>query len=265
MELKPLGGFLVGLAIFAIAVGGFCIYEAFGASWHPWLVAAIADAIAVPIVALAWWTHRRRGLSIDNAGITEHTGFGEVRVEWDAVSHYFYSSAIEEGWLQLAKLHAPAAIALRLVPHKHIEYGRLAVVGKDGATVRLYGQRWRETASALQLAFNVLHARLREHADYAPFVLTAAELSCGSQTIPLAEIARASCGRARIRIYRIGQRLAWAAVPVSRVRNSLLFVEELRSYGIDVKIDLNASLPPLRSDVTRARPAALPVAKTVAR
>jgi hypothetical protein len=144
MELKPYGGALVGLAIMAIAIGGFCIYQAFDAHWHPWLVAAIADAIAVPIVALAWWTHRRRGLAIDNEGITEHTSFGETRIAWDDVSHYFYSSAVEEGWLQLGQLYAPGAIAMRFVPSA-AECGRLAIVGSDGAIVRLYGQRWRES------------------------------------------------------------------------------------------------------------------------
>jgi hypothetical protein len=146
-----------------------------------------------------------------------------------------------------------------------LEYGALEIVTRDGARL-VIDYRYIDHTALLELAFEQLHRRLRPRpSDYTPFALTATELSHDrAGSLPLDQIRRVELQRNCV-VRKEKKRLAWVRARARRVRNPMLFVEELLARGVQASVPNAVYIPPLDKTVSGSRPAALPTAKTVQR
>ncbi len=209
---------------------------------------------------LAWLRLRRRRLVLDERGLEVRGAFRDTAIAWDDVSHYFYWSTAAHGGF-----HAFGGIAIAVGEARGFEYGALEIVTRAGLRAAL-DPRYPDCRPLLEQAFAELHDRLRERpSDYAPFTLTATELSHDrAGALSLDEIRRVDLQRQCL-VRPANKLLAWVRVPTSRIRNPMLFVEELLARGVQASVASGIYIPPLRTDVAGSRPAALPTAKTVQR
>ncbi len=254
LERRTRTGAILALALLVGFFAALGIGVAADAEKHQAPVITVCLA-AFAVSILAWLRLRTRRIVLDERGLEVRGVFGETALAWDDVSHYFYwaSNGWCHGFQPLGGFGANA------------EYGALEIVTRDGASVAI-DPRYADHTRLLELAFAELHARLRARpSDYAPFTLSATELSHDrAGSLPLDEIRRVDLQRLCI-VRPEKKLLAWVRVRTSNVSNSMLFVEELLARGVQASVAGGIYIPPLRTDVAGSRPAALPTAKTVQR
>jgi hypothetical protein len=255
-----------------IALGAFAL--------APLAVVAIVPAIAVKLVALAatgglalgGLALGSRKLVIDDKGITARGLLGATSAEWNEVDYYWYWSQGDAGmYAGAGGLAAVAVVALvRAVrksgKNRQFGLGRLTLVTRDGKRIRL-DQRYHHVPLALDRTFAELHPRLRAANDFTPFALDDAELRHTRKgALALADIDRVDVAGARVAIRRRGKRFAWASESMRRIKNVMLFLEELAERGLIVRANREVFVPPETLDkleLAASRQAALPAARVV--
>jgi hypothetical protein len=237
------------------------------------VVAAIALAFAIVL--------GKRRLIVDERGVTAKGAFGVRRVDWDEIDHYtFWSMDPQMAYaaggqgaigviVVIAIVAAVRAVRKDKNGNRRFAQGQLVLVDKRGVRLPI-DNRYHKAAEALDRAFAELHPRLRATTpDFTPFSLGETELSHSKKgALGLAEIEHIAAGGTRLTVKKSGKRLAWVSVPMKRVKNVLLFVEQLAERGLLVKANAEVFMPPTVLDKLRAaasRRAALPQARVVAR
>ncbi len=278
MELKTRVAALAVLAVFFAVLGGLLFWVA-ASSRHPNAGLAVfgAGLVVLPL-ALVFLSSRRR-LVIDDRRIVAKGMFGTTAIPWDDVAHYHFWSLGQQGLYVaggggagvLVVLAAMAiAKAIRKSPNnRQFSMGGMKIIAKDGQAMKL-DLRYKDIAPALDRCFDELHARLRDQPrDYAPFTVSASQITHAKKgALALADIEKVSVTSGRISVRKRGKRLAWATAPMSRTKNTMLFIDDLAERGIiiDAQTDVFVPLPTLsklRASVSRQ--AALPSAKVVQR
>lgn len=238
----------------------------------------VASGLGVGYGALCVGLGKRR-LILDDEGVTVRRLTGTTTVAWTEVDHYTYWSIDHQmyaaagaggGGVLVAIAIVAIVKAFRKTPaNRQFTMGRLTLIARDGRKI-VVDTRYRKVAEALDRAFAELHPRLRtQPLDFAPFALTDTELRHAKKgALGLADIDKIGAGNAKLAIRRRGKRLAWVSVPMKRVKNVMLLVEELAERGlvIDAKSDVFVPPPVLaKLRAATARQAALPAAKIVQR
>jgi hypothetical protein len=237
--------------------------------------------LVAALLALAVVLGKRR-LIIDERGITSKGAFGVTRLDWNEVDHYTYWS-MDQTMIYAAGGQGGAIavlIAIGIVAavrklgkgkttNRRFAQGQLVLVGKQGGKVKI-DNRYRKASDALDRAFAELHPRLGAGTpDFTPFALGDNELRHTKKgVLGLAEIQHINAAGMSVSIKKSGKRLAWVSVPMKKIKNSLLFIEQLAERGLVIKANAEVFMPPSVIDKLHAaanRQAALPQARVVMR
>lgn len=275
LELRASVGASLGLVLLAILPGlliGFA----------PLAGKLVGIVLVAALLALAIVLAKRR-LVVDERGVTAKGAFGVSRLDWDEVDHYtfwsmdqtmVYAAGGQGGALGVIVVMAIVGVfrAIRkngTTGNRRFAQGQLVLVGESGARVKI-DARYRNVAEALDRCFAELHPRLRgDRLDFSPFALGDTELHHVKKgALGLADIQHVGAGGSRLTIKKRDKRLAWASVPMKRIKNVLLFVELLAERGLVIKANAEVFMPPTVLDKLRAaasRQAAMPQARVVAR
>jgi len=276
IELKASKGAPVGLVILALMVGLL-------AAVLPMTGTVIFGALALLMVFLAVKLGQRR-LVIDDQGVTAKGAFSTSTIPWNELDHYTFWSMDQQavyaaggaaqaglaGIIIIAIIGAVASASRnRGADNRRFSAGRLTIVGQ-GRSIAI-DARYARVAGALDAAFDHLHSRLRGAGlrDYAPFTLSNLELHHATKgSLGLAEIEKITVAGTSMVIKKRGKRLAWARVPMKRIRNGMLFIQELGEHGLVVDTKSGLFVPPTVMDQVRvaaSRQAAMPAARVVNR
>ena len=274
IELKASLGAPIGLGLIAAMFGVL-------AAVLPVKATIVFGALALLMIFLAVKLGQRR-LVIDDQGVTANGAFSTSVIPWNELDHYTFWSMDQQavyaaGGAQAGLLGviiiaiigaAMAASRKRGGDNRRFGAGRLTIVGQGARTIAI-DARYSKVAGALDTAFEHLHARLRGRRDYTPFTLSNIELHHATKgALGLADIEKISVAGASLVIKKRDKRLAWARVPMKKIRNGMLFIEELGEHGLVVDAKAGMFVPPTVMDKLRAaasRQAALPSARVVHR
>ena len=244
----------------------------------------VVGALALAYVWLCVKLARRR-LILDGTSIMSKGAFATTKLDWNEIEYYTYWSSQQhhayaagaQGGV-IGMLVAVAVVAAvnagrtKATANRRFSMGRLKMVTRDGRALAISsGTQYKNAGEAIDRAFTELHARLRNAAvrDYAPFVLTATELTHSKKgPIGLADIERVKVANGRLTVHKRGKRLAWCSAQMRKTTNGMLFVEDLAEHGIVVDASRGVFVPPTVLDKLRAataRQASLPQARIVQR
>jgi hypothetical protein len=273
IELKASLGAPIGLGLIAAMLGLL-------AAVLPMEGTIIFGGATVLLVFLAVKLGQRR-LVIDAQGVTAKGAFSTSTIPWNELDHYTFWSMDQNAVyaaggagggvaavLAIAVIGALMATRNRGGDNRRFGAGRLNIVGQGGRTIPI-DARYSKVAGALDAAFEHLHSRLRGKRDYTPFTLSNLELHHATKgSLGLADIEKISVAGAALVIKKRDKRLAWARVPMKKIRNGMLFIEDLGEHGLVVDAKAGMFVPPSVLDKLRAaasRQAALPAARVVNR
>lgn len=275
IELKASLGAPIGLGLVAAMVGLLAVVL-------PATATIVLGALTLLLIYLAVKLGQRR-LVIDETGVTAKGAFSTSTIPWNELDHYTFWSMDQQavyaagagaraglaGLIVVAIIGAAMAASRNRGRDNHrFGAGRLTIVGQGGRSIAV-DARYSKVASVLDTVFDHLHGRLRDRRDYGPFTLSNIELHHATKgSLGLAEIEKISLAGTSLVIKKRDKRLAWARVPMKRIRNSMLFIEELGDHGLVVNAASGMFVPPTVMDKLRAaasRQAALPAARVVNR
>ncbi len=271
IELKASLGAPIGLGLIAAMFGVLAVVL-------PLTATIVFGALALLFIFLAVKLGQRR-LVIDDSGVTAKGAFSTSTIPWNELDHYTFWSMDQQavyagqGGLAGAVIIAVvwaiiAATRNRGAANRRFSAGRLTIVGQGGRSIALDG-RYAKIVGALDTVFDHLHTRLRGRRDYSPFTLSNVELHHATKgSLGLAEIEKIGLAGTSLVVKKRDKRLAWARVPMKRIRNSMLFIEELGEHGLVVNAASGMFVPPTVMDKLRAaasRQAAMPAARVVNR
>ncbi len=223
----------------------------------------------------------KRRLILDETGVTATGVFGAKRVAWNDVDHYTFWSMDQHAVYANQGGAIGALIAVAVVSavraarnagtesNRRFNQGRLTLVTKAGAKLPI-DARYKGVIDALDYCFNELHARLRgAPQDFSPFAIGDTELRHSKKgVIGLADIQHVGCGGMRISIKKRDKRLAWASAHMKKIKNVMLFLENVAERGLVINANAEVFMPPTVLDKLRAaasRQAAMPQARVVER
>jgi hypothetical protein len=274
IELKASWGAPIGLGLIALMLG---------------LLAAVLPAegtiiFGLPALFLIFLAVKlgQRRLVIDETGVTAKGAFSTSVMPWNELDHYTFwsmdtNTAYAAGGAQAGLVGVLIIAVIGAVmsasrnkgaDNRRFAQGRLTIVGQGGRSIAIDG-RYSKVGTILDAAFEHLHSRLRGNRDYTPFTLSNIELHHATKgSLGLAEIEKISVAGASLVIKKRDKRLAWARVPMKRIKNGMLFIEELGEHGLVVDAKAGMFVPPTVLDKLRAaasRQAALPAARVVHR
>jgi hypothetical protein len=273
IELKASLGAPIGLGIIALMLGFLAVVL-------PASGTIIFGAITLLLIFLCVKLGQRR-LVIDDHGVTAKGAFSTSTIPWNELDHYtFWSMDQNMVYATNGQGGAAAVIIVALIgaavmatrnkgaANRRFAAGRLTIVGQGNRSIKI-DTRYASVAGALDTIFDHLHTRLRGKRDYAPFTLSDVELNHATKgSLALAEIEKISVAGAALVIKKRGKRLAWARVPLRKLHNGLMFVEDLGEHGLVVDATAGMFVPPTVMDKLRAassRQAAMPAARVVKR
>jgi hypothetical protein len=271
IELKASLGAPIGLGLIALMLGFLAVVL-------PATGTIILGALTLLLIFLCVKLAQRR-LTIDENGITAKGAFSTSTIPWNELDHYTFWSMDQQavyagqgglaGAVIIAVVWAViAASRNRGQDNRRFGTGRLTIVGQGNRSVAI-DARYSKVAGALDTIFDHLHTRLRGKRDYAPFTLSDVELHHATKgSLGLAEIEKISVAGTSLVIKKRDKRLAWVRVPLKRLHNGLMFVEDLGEHGLVVDAKAGMFVPPTVMDKLRAassRQAAMPAARVVKR
>jgi hypothetical protein len=275
IELKASKGISVALIVIAVMLGFIVL------AIPAMAPIVIFGGFALLMVFFAIKLGQRR-LVIDDNGVTAKGAFSTSTIPWNELDHYTFWSMDQQavyaaggaqaGLIGVAIIAiigvAMAASRNKGAKNRRFSQGRLTIVGQSGRSIAIDG-RYAKVAGALDAAFDHLHGRLRGKRDYTPFTLSNIELHHATKgSLGLAEIEKISVAGASLVIKKRDKRLAWARVPMKKIKNGMLFIEELGEHGLVVDAKAGMFVPPTVLDKLHAaasRQAALPAARVVNR
>jgi len=274
IELKASKGISVALILIAVMLGFIAVVM-------PASGTIIFGGIALLMVFFAIKLGQRR-LVIDDNGVTAKGAFSTSVIPWNELDHYTFWSMDQQavyaagganaglaGVIIIAIIGvAVAAARNKGARNRRFGAGRLTIVGQGNRTIAI-DTRYAKLTGALDTLFDHLHSRLRGRRDYAPFTLSNVELHHATKgSLGLAEIEKISVAGASLVIKKRDKRLAWARVPMKKIRNGMLFIEELGEHGLVVDAKAGMFVPPTvltKLHAAASRQAALPAARVVNR
>lgn len=274
IELKASLGGPIGLGVVALMLGLLAVI----------LPAAAMIIFGLPALFLIFLCVKlgQRRLVIDDNGVTAKGAFSTSTIPWNELDHYTFWSmdqnmvyAAGGGQAGLAGIIIIAIIGVAMAAsrnkgadNRRMSAGRLTIVGQGNRSIAI-DTRYAKIAGALDAVFEHLHSRLRGKRDYAPFTLSNVDLHHATKgSLGLADIEKISVAGTALVVKKRDKRLAWARVPMKKIRNSMLFIEELGEHGLVVNAASGMFVPPRVMDKLRAaasRQAALPAARVVNR
>ena len=274
IELKASKGISVALILIAVMLGFIAVVM-------PASGTIIFGGIALLMVFFAVKLGQRR-LVIDDNGVTAKGAFSTSTIPWNELDHYTFWSMDQNavyaaggaqagiaGVIIIALIGAAmAASRNKGADNRRMSAGRLTIVGQGNRSIAI-DTRYAKIAGALDALFDQLHSRLRGKRDYTPFTLSDVELHHATKgSLGLAEIEKISVAGTALVVKKRDKRLAWARVPMKKIKNSMLFIEELGQHGLVVNAASGMFVPPRVMDTLRAsasRQAAMPAARVVRR
>lgn len=274
IELKGSLGAPIALGLIALMLGLVAVFM-------PMSGTIVFGGIGLVLIAFAVKLAQRR-LVIDGHGVTAKGLFTTSTVPWNELDHYTFWSMDQQAMYAVGGAQGGVAgvvvvaILAAIVSatrnkgsaNRRFGMGRLSIVGQAGRRIAI-DTRYRKPGNALDDAFEHLHARLRGRRDYAPFTLGDQELHHATKgSLALADIDKISVSGGRLIVKRRGKRLAWVREHMSKLHNTMLFIEELGEKGLVVDAKAGMFVPPTVLDklhAATARQAAMPAARVVIR
>lgn len=203
--------------------------------------------------AAAFWRLGRVRLIVDDEGIERRGMFSSKRLAWRDIQSYSFSSINPTGEVGVlaalnigmvgALMVAAASSLSKKVAHSRLESGRLLL---RGAGIELeIGPNFREVALALERVFGELHQRLASGTHFGPLTFDGSTLTHVKKgALALMEIEKVTVSSGgTLSVRKVGKRLAWVSLPMARVDNLLLLLEQLSQHGVTVEIDGACYLP----------------------
>lgn len=264
LELRPNASASWLLALLFTMFAGVCAMFAAAQSQHhrstvaPLLIGGVGAVLSV----MLYLKLRQRRLRIGADGVELQSTFSTKRIAWSEITSYTFVSidphAHAYGQGGLAGILIIAVIkALRKKPQNRMfKAGHLVLHGAH-AKVKI-GASFRDVDQALERIFAEVHPRLATTTSFGVVEFDGRTLSHATKgALPLMELDKvvvSSNGFVTVR--KIGKRLGWATIGMSKVRNSLLLFERLADAGANVEMHDAVFLPlPTRSMLQRIRDA----------
>lgn len=266
LELRPNAGASWLLALFFVMFAGVCAaIAAEQAQHHRSTVAPLAiGAIGAVLAVMLYLKLRKRRLRIDANGVELQGTFSTKRIGWNEVSSYTFVSLDPQAHMHGYGQGGLAAILVFVVikalrkkrQNRMFKAGRLTLHG-ERAKVSI-GASFRDVDQALERIFAEVHPRLASTASFGVVAFDGRTLSHKTKgALPLMELDKVVVGaNGTVAVHKLGKRLSWATLSMSKVHNSMLLFERLADAGANVQMHDTVFLPlPTRSMLQRIRDA----------